>query len=151
MRLTFREYVGPEIASVINDLARLRVAVFRDWPYLYDGDAAYEREYLARYAKENRKYASQIQRTYYSVISDAIEGCFAFDLEAEEFAFDNMLSENADYSEYLAQAMDMEEKILAFYTKAAEQSMSLMADVPRSFKIVVKKRKDRIPTLKSLS
>ncbi len=53
MRLTFREYVGPEIASVINDLARLRVAVFRDWPYLYDGDAAYEREYLARYAKEN--------------------------------------------------------------------------------------------------
>ena len=110
-----------------------------------------DKDLLQRYAKENRKYASQIQRTYYSVISDAIEGCFAFDLEAEDFAFDDMPSENVDYSEALAQAMDMEEKILAFYTKAAEQSMSLMPDVPRSFKIVVKKRKDRIPTLKSLA
>jgi predicted GNAT superfamily acetyltransferase len=36
---------------VVADLARLRVTVFRDWPYLYDGDAAYERGYLARYAR----------------------------------------------------------------------------------------------------
>jgi hypothetical protein len=26
----------------------LRIAVFRDWPYLYDGSLEYEREYLAR-------------------------------------------------------------------------------------------------------
>ena len=110
-----------------------------------------DKDLLQRYAKENRKYASQIQRTYYSVISDALEGCFAFDLEAEDFAFDTTPSEKADYSEALGQAVGMEEKILAFYTKAAEQSMSLMADVPRSFKIVVKKRKDRLPTLKSLA
>jgi hypothetical protein len=110
-----------------------------------------DKDLLQQYAKENRKYASQIQRTYYSVISDAIEGCFAFDLEAEDFAFDHMLSENVGYSEALAQAVGMEEKILAFYNKAAEQSMSLMADVPRSFKIVVKKRKDRVPTLKALA
>ena len=110
-----------------------------------------DKELLLRYAKENRKYVTQIQRTYYSVISDAIEGCFAFDLEAEDFTFDDMPSENADYAEALAQAIDMEEKILAFYTKAAEQSMSLMADVPRSFKIVVKKRRDRVPTLRGLA
>jgi GNAT superfamily N-acetyltransferase len=36
---------------VVAELARLRVTVFRDWPYLYDGDAAYERGYLARYAR----------------------------------------------------------------------------------------------------
>jgi GNAT superfamily N-acetyltransferase len=51
MSLVFREYVGPAIADVVADLARLRVTVFRDWPYLYDGDAAYERGYLARYAR----------------------------------------------------------------------------------------------------
>ena len=51
MSLTFRDFVGSEIATVVPDLARLRVTVFRDWPYLYDGDAAYEREYLARYAR----------------------------------------------------------------------------------------------------
>jgi GNAT superfamily N-acetyltransferase len=31
-------------------LAVLRVAVFREWPYLYAGDDAFERRYLARYA-----------------------------------------------------------------------------------------------------
>lgn len=41
---------GREIADHISDLARLRITVFRDWPYLYDGDEAYEREYLSVFA-----------------------------------------------------------------------------------------------------
>ncbi|WP_449302542.1 hypothetical protein [Pseudoxanthomonas mexicana] len=32
---------GPEITPWLDDVARLRVAVFRDWPYLYEGDADY--------------------------------------------------------------------------------------------------------------
>jgi GNAT superfamily N-acetyltransferase len=51
MSLVFRDHVGPAIAEVVADLARLRVTVFRDWPYLYDGDEGYERRYLARYAR----------------------------------------------------------------------------------------------------
>lgn len=50
MSLVFRGYLGEEIAGILDDLARLRVTVFRDWPYLYDGDAGYERDYLAGYA-----------------------------------------------------------------------------------------------------
>jgi len=38
-----------EIADRIDDLARLRIAVFREWPYLYDGDLDYERDYLRTY------------------------------------------------------------------------------------------------------
>lgn len=38
---------GAELDAALDDLARLRIAVFRDWPYLYDGDLAYERAYLA--------------------------------------------------------------------------------------------------------
>lgn len=34
----------------LENLAQLRIRVFRDWPYLYDGDIAYEREYLAGFA-----------------------------------------------------------------------------------------------------
>lgn len=41
---------GDAVRAVISDLARLRVEVFRDWPYLYDGDLDYERRYLAKYA-----------------------------------------------------------------------------------------------------
>lgn len=43
--------LGPdEIASALEDLARLRIAVFRHWPYLYDGDLAYEARYLGQFA-----------------------------------------------------------------------------------------------------
>lgn len=38
------------IARLIDDLAGLRIAVFRDWPYLYDGTAAYEAKYLSAFA-----------------------------------------------------------------------------------------------------
>ena len=41
---------GPEAAKVVEDLARLRVTVFREWPYLYEGSLDYERSYLAKYA-----------------------------------------------------------------------------------------------------
>jgi len=42
---------GAGIRPHLDDLAHLRIAVFRDWPYLYQGDAAYERDYLAAYAQ----------------------------------------------------------------------------------------------------
>jgi len=38
----------------LADVAALRVAVFRDWPYLYAGDMDYEREYLSAYAASPR-------------------------------------------------------------------------------------------------
>ena len=48
MTLT-RILTGDSVGAVLDDLARLRIAVFRDWPYLYDGDPAYERDYLRAY------------------------------------------------------------------------------------------------------
>lgn len=50
MTLAIRVFRGPDIAAMIDPFARLRMAVFRDWPYLYDGDLEYERRYLADYA-----------------------------------------------------------------------------------------------------
>lgn len=41
---------GRDIAAALPALARLRIAVFRDWPYLYDGSPAYEEKYLAKLA-----------------------------------------------------------------------------------------------------
>lgn len=50
MGVTVRALTGDEIADKLNDLARLRIAVFAAFPYLYDGDVAYEAAYLAEYA-----------------------------------------------------------------------------------------------------
>lgn len=38
-----------KLPALINEVARLRIEVFRDWPYLYDGDLAYEQAYLRPY------------------------------------------------------------------------------------------------------
>jgi GNAT superfamily N-acetyltransferase len=44
-----RPLSGAALDAVLDDVARLRIAVFRDFPYLYDGDLDYERRYLATY------------------------------------------------------------------------------------------------------
>jgi GNAT superfamily N-acetyltransferase len=41
---------GAELRPYLSEVAKLRIAVFREWPYLYDGDMDYERDYLAAYA-----------------------------------------------------------------------------------------------------
>ena len=41
---------GAAIAPVLEALADLRIRVFRDYPYLYDGDRDYEARYLERFA-----------------------------------------------------------------------------------------------------
>ncbi|MGJ3261480.1 MAG: hypothetical protein ACFE0S_17900 [Rhodospirillales bacterium] len=38
------------LADHLDGLAALRIRVFHDWPYIYDGDIDYEREYLAGFA-----------------------------------------------------------------------------------------------------
>jgi GNAT superfamily N-acetyltransferase len=42
--------VGAAIADHLPALAALRIAVFREWPYLYEGSLEYEQRYLASYA-----------------------------------------------------------------------------------------------------
>ena len=87
---------------------------------------------------------------YYNVITDAIEGCFAFELETDKHRIDISLAENAGIKEALKKAVEIEEKMIAFYMESAEQSSSLMADVPRAFKLVAKKRGDRIKKLQAI-
>ncbi|WP_299841658.1 GNAT family N-acetyltransferase [uncultured Paracoccus sp.] len=49
MSIAARVLTGAALTDALEDVARLRIAVFRDWPYLYDGDLGYERDYLKAY------------------------------------------------------------------------------------------------------
>jgi rubrerythrin len=109
-----------------------------------------DKDLFLAFAKENAKYVTQIERAYYGVITDAIEGCFAFDLNPEDYQVKMASLEGATYSNALKEALAIEEMILKFYHVAAEQSKHLMADVPRSFTLVAKKRSERVPKLKAL-
>ncbi|MGE4326657.1 MAG: GNAT family N-acetyltransferase [Pseudodonghicola sp.] len=44
-----RVLTGAALDAALEDVAGLRIAVFRDWPYLYDGNLDYERRYLQSY------------------------------------------------------------------------------------------------------
>ena len=136
-----------ETISFIKELEEKAAKFYEDLPKKYSNDE----DVWLTFAKENRKYATQVQRAYQFVITDAIEGCYAFELDSDDYTFETELPANANYSDALDKAVEIEEKILKFYKVAAEQSMDLMADVPRNFVIVAKKRSNRIPKLKSLS
>lgn len=140
-------HTASETISFVKELEEKSARFYEDMSKRYSKDE----DIFLSFTKENRKYATQIQRTYYSVITDAIEGGYAFDLEVDEYTLDTELPEKASYSDALERAVEIEEKIVKFYTVAAQQSMSLMADVPRSFKIVARKRNNRISRLKSLA
>lgn len=47
-------FAGPDVQAWLPELARLRILVFREYPYLYDGDLAYEERYLATYTASPR-------------------------------------------------------------------------------------------------
>ena len=41
---------GESLLACLPELSLLRIEIFREFPYLYDGDLAYEQRYLAHYA-----------------------------------------------------------------------------------------------------
>ena len=136
-----------ETLSFIRELEEKAATFYEDLAKRFPEN---ENDFLA-FAKENRKYNKQIQMAYQSVITDAIEGCYAFDLEPDHYTFETDLPDNASLAEAATKALAIEEKILACYTDGAKQSDSLLADVPRNFKIVMKKRNSRLEKLKSLA
>ena len=107
-----------------------------------------DREALLAFAGENKRNVVQVERAYYGVITDAIEGCFSFKIEPEQYRFETELGEDVSYSDALSQAINMEDRTIKFYSDAAEQSKSLLADVPRIFTMVAKKRGERLSKLK---
>lgn len=50
MSVAVRALTAGEIEAALPALGRLRIAVFREWPYLYQGSEAYERDYVRAFA-----------------------------------------------------------------------------------------------------
>ncbi|MPR32689.1 GNAT family N-acetyltransferase [Salmonirosea aquatica] len=72
---------GAEIASVFDELAALRIAVFRGYPYLYEGNVAYEKDYLQIYSRSERSFMAALY------LRDKMVGattCLPLDEETDE-------------------------------------------------------------------
>lgn len=135
-----------EVISFAKRLEEVSAKFYEDLSQRY----AKDEDVFLSFVKENRRNVVQIERAYYEVITDAIEGCFSFKINPNEYTLKTELAENARYSDALNKAVEMEENIIKFYSEAAEQSKSLLADVPRAFTMVAKKRGDRSSKLKLL-
>ena len=54
--LNFIIHRGADGHQILEDLANLRIDVFREYPYLYEGDLEYEKKYLGRYFSAQQSY-----------------------------------------------------------------------------------------------
>jgi len=109
-----------------------------------------QREKFLALAKENRRNATQVQTVYYGVISDALEGGFSFNLDTVDYEPQPGMPDADGLAATASQALIMEEIVIRFYADAAEQSRSLLADIPRLFTSLVKKRQSRAVFLSDL-
>ncbi|MBB1489243.1 GNAT family N-acetyltransferase [Oceanospirillum sediminis] len=57
MSVVLKTVSGHELVYWIEDLARLRIQIFREYPYLYDGTTEYEQDYLATYIESGQAMA----------------------------------------------------------------------------------------------
>lgn len=80
--IQYLELSGEKLLPYIEELASLRIKVFREFPYLYDGSLDYERKYLDVYVK------SQDSLVVLALAGDKIIGattCLPMKDESSEF------------------------------------------------------------------
>ena len=139
-------HTASEVISFARELENESTKFYQELSEKY----AQDKDVLLSFAEENRRNVKQVERVYYGVITDAIEGCFAFSVESDDYRFEVTLGEKASYSDALDKAVEIEEKMVRFYSDAAEQSESLLADVPRTFMMIAKRRNNRGTKLRGL-
>jgi hypothetical protein len=135
-----------EVISLLRELENGSVVFYEALVKVH----AQDKEIFFEFVKESKKNITNIERTYFGVITDALEGCFAFDIEPEQYRFPSCVGESETYTAVLSKALDMEKKIIHFYIDAAAQSKSLMADVPRVMERIARARGERQKKLQSL-
>ena len=143
MRLNTMAAVMTFVSKIENDSSRFYQDHAEKYPELRDA--------FLSCVKENKKFEKQVKQTYYGVITDTLESNFAFEgLDTDDYDLTLTLPESADSSQAKERAIETEETIKRFYLRAAELSDSLMADIPRLFKKIAKKREERSNALTSL-
>ncbi len=142
MKLNTMAGVMTFVSKIENDSASFYRNYAKNYPEL-------ESTFMS-WNKENSKFEKNIKRTYFGVITDTLESNYAFQgLDTDDYNFETQLPENVDSSEAGKKAREIEETIKNFYLKAAQLSDGLMADIPRLFRKIAKKREERCRYLES--
>lgn len=88
---------GPEIENHIDDLGKFRIEIFREYPYLYDGNIQFERVYLSPYSRNPESLLLILQDAH-----GIIGACTGTPLTGEDNDFQNaFVGENKDEIYYI--------------------------------------------------
>jgi hypothetical protein len=143
MKLNTMAGVMSFVSKIENDSALF----YRNYAEKYPG---LESTFLS-WHKENTKFEKNIKRTYFGVITDTLESNYAFQgLDTDDYDLETQLPEDVGSSEAVKKACEIEETIKDFYLKAAQLSEGHMADIPRLFRKIAKKREERCQSLEAL-
>ncbi len=55
-KINYIEAGGQKLKDHLDTMAQLRIAVFNEWPYLYEGSLNYEKSYLQTYVKSRHSF-----------------------------------------------------------------------------------------------
>ena len=128
-----------EVISFARKLEQDSARVYESLAQKYPAN----RDTFMSYARQNSAFTSQFESAYYSAISDALEGGFAFRIDPSQYELKGDPTKAAGHSGAVQDAIRMEDRIIKFYTDAAEQSGSLLGDVRRAFALIARKRSER--------
>jgi hypothetical protein len=135
-----------ETISLANDLENQTASTYRTLASGFGNECPC----FESFAAENVKTVAQVGRAYFGMITDAIEGCFAFDLDPDDYPVEVSASNIDTLGDALKMAIRLEETIGAFYRDASEQGKATMADIARTFATVARKRDERVKRLRLL-
>jgi len=79
--LSYKKLYGADLGPYLRDLARLRMEIFREFPYLYEGSLAYEQDYLQTYLKCSE---ALIALAFYGDLLVGATTCLPFESETSE-------------------------------------------------------------------
>ena len=143
MKLSTMAGVMSFVSKIENDSSFFYKTCSEKYPEL-------ENKFLS-WSKENNKFEKNIKRTYFGVITDTLESNYAFQgLDTDDYDVDMQLPVDVDASEATKKACEIEETIRHFYLKAAQLSEGHLADIPRLFRKIARKREERCQSLETL-
>lgn len=133
------------VMSFVSKLESDSASFYQDWGARF----ADVEDLFSAWAKENKTFEKRVRQTYFGVITDAIESTFSFaKLDTSAYEFDIALPAGASLEDVKKRAEQIETQLTGFYSDAAQQSEGLMADLPRLFQKIAKKREGRLSVFK---
>ena len=128
------------------ELVRLSAALEEDTARYYEALASRfpdRAEQLNGWARDSRKNALHIQRTYQETISDALEACFAFEgLDAKAFAAPKP-PDSGSWDQACAEAAAMETRTITLLNRLADMSQNLLGTMSDAFRSAAVRRAKR--------